>query len=217
MFLINFSLKCSVVYLLIVGVDSQGPLAANYTMALLQKCIYRAYSFDSFVTEKKTPESAFGKHRYHIHQFVYLWTHTKSTMQCNVKLLSLQLQGKLRTPDACYDAHMWKNYQQGFSLVHVYVCVCVLNRCCHYQACPQISQQCALLSKCSRCFFTGHPERSRSLMANMTRIQTHTETDVTTRSGPLLSFLHLYPRNISSVVEPPVKVCKDSGWHKRHA
>lgn len=51
MFLINFSLKFTVIYLLIVGVDSQGPLAANYTMALVQKCIYRAYSFDSFVTE----------------------------------------------------------------------------------------------------------------------------------------------------------------------
>lgn len=62
MFLINLSLKFTVVYLLIVGVDSQGPLAANYTMALLQKCIYRAYSFDSFVTEKRTPESALGNH-----------------------------------------------------------------------------------------------------------------------------------------------------------
>ncbi len=53
MFLINLSLKFTVVYLLIVGVDSQGLLAANYTMALLQKCIYGAYSFDSFVTEKR--------------------------------------------------------------------------------------------------------------------------------------------------------------------
>jgi len=68
-----------------------------------------------------------------------------------------------------------KNFHPGFNLVCVCVCACVLNRCFHYQACPQISQQSTLLSKCGRCVFTGHPERSHSLMANTTGIQTHTD------------------------------------------
>lgn len=106
-------------------------------------------------------------------RFVYIITHTKSIMLANVKEFGLQLQGKLRMPGSCYDAHMQKN-KTTFIQAFVWF-ACVLNRCCHYQACPQISHQCTLLSKCGRCFFTGHPERSRSLMANKTGIQKHTD------------------------------------------
>lgn len=52
-------------------------------------------------------------------------THSKSTMQANVKCFSFQLQMKLMTPNACYDACMQiKNIIQA-SVTWFILCVCV--------------------------------------------------------------------------------------------